>query len=160
MPGLRCERYFRTQTTPYLRSFSHFRVLALQNRDREKRGVLYACRNSPIIFRSRPWPLLLRRVVVLPVVVMLRIAGGGRCGGSDARLSVALIALSTAAIVLGLEGLQTHSVEGVQLLTVELFAKPGTSVAEPDLHSRFRQFCSVKEGGHPRLCYYQDKREQ
>lgn len=76
---------------------------------------------------------------------MLRIAGGGCCRRSNARLSVALIALSTTAIVLALERLKAHSVEGIQLLTVELLAKPGTSVAEPDLHSRFRQFRSVKK---------------
>lgn len=75
---------------------------------------------------------------------MLRVAGGGRCGSSNTRLSIALIALS-ATVMLSLERLQTHGVEGVQLLAIELFAKSGAPIAKPNLHSRFRQLRSAKK---------------
>lgn len=75
---------------------------------------------------------------------MLRIAGSGGRGGSDAGLPVTLVILGTAAVVLALERLQTHGVEGVQVLAVQLFAKSRASVAEPDLHPRFRQLRSGK----------------
>jgi len=75
---------------------------------------------------------------------MLRVAGSSGRRGGDARLAVTLVALGTAAVVLSLEGLQTHGVEGVQLLAVELFAKSRAPVAEPDLHPRLGQFRSAK----------------
>lgn len=113
--------------------------------------------SSPVILRGRSWPLLLCRVIVLPIVVMLRrIASGGSGCCGNARLSVILITLSTTAVVLVLKGLQTHAVEGMHLLAVQLFAEPGTSVAEPDLYSCFRQFCSTtkKKREHSQLQLY------
>lgn len=69
---------------------------------------------------------------------MLRISRGGCCS-SDRRLAIALVAFGTATIVLGLKTLEAHGIESVDLLTVDLLPQSCSSVAEPDLNSRFCQ---------------------
>lgn len=75
---------------------------------------------------------------------MLRVSGRGRRGRDDRGLTVVLITLSAAApVVLALEGLQAHRVEGVQLLAAQLLSQTRSPVAEPHLNPSFRQFRSA-----------------